>query len=200
MAETIYNFHQLNGAKGFKVVHINIRSLSKKIDQIRSILQCSTIDILTLSETWLHTKVDSQVIEIQGYTNYRLDREIYNKNHTKKRGGGLITFVKEGSMDVYVQDHVSTKDIEIQWLKIKRENSKTILIANVYRPPSGKVDQAIKLIEKGIPSYQIPNEETIIIGDFNPPTTKKLSFSRGQILLNKRSAPLLGILRPQIRF
>ena len=147
MDNSIHNFYQLGRAKGFKMVHLNIRSLPKKIDQLRSILQASSIDVFTLSETWLHSKIDSQMIDIPGYTHFRWDREVENNNQKKKKGGGLITYVKNSGMDVYVQkpECVSTNDIEIQWLKIKRPNSKTVLIANMYRPPTGKVDQAIKI-------------------------------------------------------
>ena len=131
MDKSIYNCYQLSKAKGFKMVYLNIRSLPQKLYQLRAILQASNRDVITKSDTWLHSKVDSQMIDIQGYTAYRLDRETQNAELKQKRGGGLITYIKNGSMDVYVQntENVSTKDIEVQWLKIKRENTKTILLA-----------------------------------------------------------------------
>ena len=157
------------------------------MDQLRIILQSSNIDIFTLSETWLHSKIDNQLIEIQGYTTFRLDRCYCSQNNSTsaKRGGGLLTYVRTSSLDVYVQEatNTSTKDIEIQWLKVKRKNAKTITLANVFRPPTGKVNQAIKILEKGLNSLAKQNEEVVIIGDFNidyknqkSPAYKKIRF------------------------
>ena len=185
MDSKIQNFFQLQKQKGLKMIHLNIRSLLKKIDQLRTILEGSNIEIFTLSETWLHSKVDTHMIQIQGYTAYRLDRETMNANLTTKRGGGLVTYVKNTSLDVYVKDaeNTSTKDIEIQWFKIKRKNTKTITLANVYRPPNGNLDRAIKTIEKGLRALVQPNDETVILGDFNidyknknSPKFKKIKF------------------------
>ena len=166
MDEKIYNFFQLNAAKGFKIVHLNIRSLLKKIDQLRVILEGSTVDIFTLSETWLNDKIDSQLLHIQGYNVLRQDRGA--SNLVKKRGGGLITYVKS-SMDVYVQEaeNMVTKDLEVQWLRIARKNAKNLVIANVYRPPTGNVKQALKKLGDSINSLKKYNEELIILGDFN---------------------------------
>ena len=84
---------------------------------------------------------------------------------------------------VYDAEGTSTNNLEIQWLKIKRKNTKTILLANVYRPPHGKLDQAIKTIEKSLVSLIKNNEEVIILGDFNidyknmkSPNYKKIKF------------------------
>ena len=82
----ISSFKDLSQRKGVKIVHLNIRSLLPKIDQLRQILVEAKIDIITLSETWLKPEIDTQLVEIDGYTCYRLDR---NKGTTgKKRGGG----------------------------------------------------------------------------------------------------------------
>ena len=129
MSSPIQNFFELKNEKGFKIVHINIRSLLKKIDQLRLILEASNIDIFTISESWLHSKIDTGLIQIEGYNAYRLDREGHNTK--KKRGGGLLTYVKK-SYDVYVQDseNISTNDLEIQWFKIAKHRMKTITLAN----------------------------------------------------------------------
>ena len=181
MDDKIYNFHQLSRVKGFKIVHLNIRSLPRKIDQLRLILTNSNIDIFTLSETWLHKKIDPHLIHIQGYKTVRLDRAT---SPAKKRGGGLLIYVKE-DIDVQTQEQecMSSKDLEIQWIRIKRPHSRNILLANIYRPPGGNLNQAIKLLGKGINSIRKLNEELVILGDFNvdysnkkSPSYKKVKF------------------------
>ena len=180
MDNKILNFFQLQKQKGFKMVHLNIRSLLKKIDQLRAVLEGSNIEIFTLSETWLHSNIDTHMVQIQGYTAYRLDRKTLNTNlTTTKRGGGLITYIKNTSLDVYVKDaeNMSAKDIEIQWFKIECKHAKTITLANVYRPPSGNLDKAIKIIEKSLRSLVKPNEEVVILGDFNIDYKNKSSLN-----------------------
>ena len=84
----------------------------------------------------------------------------------------------------------SSKDIEIQWLKIKRKNSKTILLGNIYRPPTGKVEQAIKIIEKGLNILQELNEEVIVLGDFNIDYKNKKSINYRKLKNFERSNSL----------
>ena len=80
------DFDSLKNLKGFKVVHLNIRSIVKKIDQIRLLLQDTPTDILTVSETWLRPHLNTELVEIEGYKIYRLDRTC-NGTSKKKRGG-----------------------------------------------------------------------------------------------------------------
>ena len=183
MDDTIYNFHQLNGTKGFKIVHLNIRSLPRKIDQLRLILEGSTIDIMTLSETWLHSKIDAQLVHVQGYNTYRLDRTI-RQGAKVKRGGGLVIYAKT-SLDVYVQEAecTSNADVEVQWVRVRRHRSKDLVLANVYRPPLGKVEKALKQLGQNLDSLAKPTDEVLIMGDFNvnyqnqrSPNYKKIKF------------------------
>ena len=188
MDTKIYNFHQLKGAKGFKIVRINIRSLPKKIDQLRVILESSNIDIFTISETWLHNKIDSQLIQIPGYETIRLDRV---SNSHKKRGGGLNIYARKTLNTKILKLENSSKDLEIQWIKIVRDHAKNILLANIYRPPTGNLNQAISTLEKGITSFNKSNEEIVILGDFNvdyknkkSPNFKKSSLRKQTPLTN----------------
>ena len=76
----------LRNYKGLKVVHLNVRSLVKKIDQIRLLVDGAGIDILTISETWLKSHLSSSLVTLQGFQTFRQDRNF--KSKTKKRGGG----------------------------------------------------------------------------------------------------------------
>ena len=215
MDDKIYNFFQLSQAKGVKIVHLNIRSLVKKIDQLRLIIEGSNIDIITLSESWLHQGLNSQLISVQGYKLFRLDRSTHTN---KKRGGGLVTYVRD-SLDVYVHETNSTssKDIEVQWLCISKDKSKDIIIGNVYRPPTGNLSSAIKTLEEGITSLSSPSQELVILGDFNvdyknqkSPNFKKIKFferanSLDQKISNatrntKHSSTLLDVIFTNIKY
>ena len=82
-------FDELSSVKGFTMVHLNIRSIVKKIDQIKILLQKSSIDIVTFSETWLKSHLHSTPFEIEGHKLLRQDRLPAGKR--SKRGGGLLT-------------------------------------------------------------------------------------------------------------
>ena len=147
----ISSFKDLSQRKGVKIVHLNIRSLLPKIDQLRQILVEAKIDIITLSETWLKPEIDTQLVEIDGYTCYRLDR---NKGTTGKKrgGGGLATYIKnELATEVVTSDMTTSNNhIEIQWIELRRPKAKNILLANAYRPPGGAVKRATDYIAKSI--------------------------------------------------
>ena len=55
-------------AIGLSVVHLNVRSLPGKTDQLRLLCQRNGADIITLSETWLNKGIDDDKIELPGYS------------------------------------------------------------------------------------------------------------------------------------
>ena len=183
MAE-INSFEDLNRAKGFKIVHLNVRSLTKKMDQIRTLMHLSNIDVLTLSETWLKSHLHSNIYNLDSYTSYRLDRAV--KSNRGKRGGGLITYIndKHSSVSESLEDlNVSDEHIEAQWLLIHRPHCKNIVIGNIYRPPSGNLKSALKYLDECLKVINISKVDVYLIGDLNvnyknksSPDYKKLHF------------------------
>ena len=77
---SISTFETLSAAKGLKFIHLNVRSLTKKIDQIRTLLADTTLDVLTFSETWLKQYLNTKVVHLDGYKSFRLDRATKGKN------------------------------------------------------------------------------------------------------------------------
>ena len=138
----IQNLQDLKGLKGIKMVHCNVRSLVKKIDQIRLMIEGSEVDILTLSETWLKQYLTTPLISIDGYQTFRQDRQTESKKG-RKRGGGLVSYVGDkhaASCEIIDELNVSNKDIEAQWLYMHRPNCKDVVVCNVYRPPKGDLN------------------------------------------------------------
>ena len=163
--KSILNLRQV---KGFKAVHLNIRSLPKKIDQLRILLHDSGIDVFTISETWLKESLNSKLFDIEGFNSYRLDRAGNCKN--KKRGGGLITYIhsKHAASTVSLGNlDASVRDIEVQWLKICRPHCKDVIIGNLYRPPTGKLANAIEYIDECLKSLNLTKNDVFILGDIN---------------------------------
>ena len=78
------DFSCLNG-KGLHFLHLNIRSLPNKIDELRTIIHNTKAAVVGISESWLdHTFTDEE-IRIDGFCTLRNDRN--------REGGGVCTLV-----------------------------------------------------------------------------------------------------------
>ena len=180
----IIDFQTLGEAKGVKMVHLNVRSIVKKIDQLRILLNGSKIDILTISESWLKPHIHSDLVSISGFEHLRLDRS--TKIKSRKRGGGLLTYVnsKHSSLcEPLVELNKSNEYIEVQWVLIHRPQCKNVVVCNVYRPPSGDLKKAVNYLEECVKTINMSKVDLFILGDLNvnyknraTPNFKKLHF------------------------
>ena len=73
--------------RGFKIFHLNVRSITHKMDSIRLHLKDNNLDVPTFSETWLSPKVTDTEITFPGYSIVRKDRN--------SRGGGVAIFLRD---------------------------------------------------------------------------------------------------------
>ena len=165
-------------------MHLNIRSLSSKSDQLRVILANNNLQVVTISETWLNSSHTDQNTHINGFTSFRSDRS-YPSNGTK-RGGGLITYMSPEFADNTVPmtklNHCSI-NLEAQWLKVKRDRTSNLIICNLYRPPNGELSEAISYLNTCLNSLNVSKNDIFLLGDRNvnyknilSPNYKKLSF------------------------
>jgi len=58
--------------KGLHAIHLNIRSLLPKIDQLRAWLSYINPNIITLSETWLTNSTTDAIIHLENYVMYSI--------------------------------------------------------------------------------------------------------------------------------
>ena len=176
MDNTVDNFEALSLLKGFKLVHMNVRSLSKKIDQIKLLLADSNLDVITMSETWLSDSVHSGTVTLDNYVMYRQDRDF--RLVSKKRGGGLLTYIHNkhaaDSEQMSEMDRAS-KDIEAQWSIIHRPHCKNVIICNVYRPPKGNLEKALDYLNECLHEMDMAKNDVFIMGDMNVNYKNQLS-------------------------
>ena len=183
---TVDTLDALKAAKGFKLVHLNVRSLVKKMDQIRLMLNNSHIDVITFSETWLKPHLHTKLVELTGYEPVRLDRNTKSGKHVKKKGGGLITYVKQNhASDLESLDalNISNEYMEAQWVYIHRPSCKNVIVCNMYRPPTGDLSKAIVYLDNSLKSFNLSKTDIFLLGDMNvnyknkkSPAYKKLQF------------------------
>lgn len=71
----LFSWIAIDTVKGLNIIHFNIRSLIPKIDLIRVWVSQHKPDVLTVSETWLHSKISDNEIKLDDYlSSYRADR------------------------------------------------------------------------------------------------------------------------------
>ena len=58
------------------------------------------IDVLCISETWLHAQLDDKEVSVEGY-------DIIRKDRTNKRGGGVCVYVKSSFTIIDRNDTIS---------------------------------------------------------------------------------------------
>jgi len=75
--------------RGLKFVHQNIRSLRKKLNELRVFLtQSPRIHIIALTETWLNSNISDAEVSLPGFTLFRRDRLV-------RKGGGVAVYVSD---------------------------------------------------------------------------------------------------------
>jgi len=94
----------------------NIRGgFASKLDEFQALFNDSNIDIAVLTETWLHSDINSDMLHIPGYRLFRLHRR------GGRQGGGVAIYVKSG-ISCYPLPDLSHDNLEVLWL-LYRPNS-----------------------------------------------------------------------------
>ncbi len=75
----------LQKLRGLSFASYNIRSLVRKLDDVKLLLMRSDLNVLALSETWLNSAISNDELNIQGYTLHHLDHGL----GSSKTGGGV---------------------------------------------------------------------------------------------------------------
>ena len=177
-------------------MHLNTRSLFKKIDQCRIMFEASNIDIITISETWLTKNIPTSSIQIQGYLSLRQDRSSAGTN--KKRGGGLVTLIHETHKDL-PDLSTSNKHCEVLWTKLAMPNCRNMIVCNIYRPPGGKMAKCIEYLELCRGSVNINKTDVIVLGDLNVDFANKATADYKKLSFFLKSNQLSQLIKMSTR-
>ena len=110
---------------------MNINSLTKHIDELRTLLFDFSIDIISINETKLDDTIKSCEVHIPRYEFIRRDR--------KRQGEGVGFYVKT-SINFVVCSNLNAPNLVNLCVEIRKPNSKPFLIATWYRPPCSSID------------------------------------------------------------
>lgn len=176
-----YDVEFVKNAKGLKLVHLNVRSLLANIDEVRVNLLDGSFDIVTLSETWLHSQCSDSLLQTEGYTLYRHDRQTKTPGGKVKRGGGIAVYIKdEMNVTVWPLLSVSNSDLELLSISAKLGHNRHINLFSVYRPPTGRLQPALDVLNDNITELRkTMSGEIVVLGDFNIDLISNTRQSRG---------------------
>ena len=149
---------------GIKIGALNIRSLYKKVDDIKLLLADSKLDYLGLSESWLNSSVIGPEIEIEKYKMFRFD---WDAGSGKRGGGGIVVYTNAQRNFEHLSDwDICAGDIECLWTKLNLKATRPTFIGCIYRPPEANIDNFLSILEnKILDIYEHGIADLIFLGD-----------------------------------
>ena len=179
-----------SNVKGVKFIHMNTRSLYRKIDEIR--LLYAKFDFICCSETWLDDRYTDTMLMIDSMKLFRLDRPPVTRGFYRfNNGGGVCIYVDPkwiSYCSLYEPGIATCSDFEIITLKINKPCFKTFCVSSIYKPPKGDADKCIKFLNEIMSGN--PNYEYWFLGDFNIDFLKRNVTSTKKIISSIRTLGL----------
>ena len=160
--------------KGLKMLHLNIRSLLRNIDEVKLLLTQNIVHIFSVNETWLDESVSNDEINIDGFRVVRKDR---NRN-----GGGIAIYIRN-DLNFKVLEHISLNNLEALPLLIGTNHAKPFVFVSWYRPPNSPIC-IFDYYEELLVFLDNFHHDIIIMGDINC-DIKKLPLTNNTKRLNE---------------
>lgn len=132
------------------LLHINIQSLKKKLNELEALAKITKADIITVNETWLEEN-DEQFFKIQGYDAYFNSRE--------DGYGGSCIYIQNGILVKSVKKIVQYNSIIVEL----DDTQKNFKIITTYRPPREDCRNFLTFLEHNLLSHK----NSIIMCDSN---------------------------------
>ena len=148
---------KLGAKKGVVIASINVNSLSLHLDEIKCLVKEKDVHILALNETKLDKDISDRVLEIEGYSFERLDR---NRN-----GGGVAIYCRN-TFECSKRGDIPISTLEMICVEIKPPKAKPYLVLSWYRPPSATIE-TFENLERALRFLESEDKETILLGDTN---------------------------------
>ena len=136
----------------------------------------SNLDYLCLSESWLHSKALTTLIDIPGYTCFRKDRET-------GRGGGVVIYIRDSFKTASIELDYNDIPIECIGVTIHLSPEMRFRIIVLYNHPThtnsfyNALEKLLKIVSH--------KTEVIIFGDFNVNWANKKSRSKLKSTMSK---------------
>ena len=165
-----FNKAKFNSSKSLSILHYNIHSINKHIDQFRTLIKLLhsdnfEFDIIAISESKINNKsAPPSDIKISNY------HEPVSTPSEANKGGVLlyvnknINFIPRPDLNIY-----SPKLLESAFIEIKNDNRSNTIVGVIYRHPSMDADDFNTLYLNPLMTKlnRENNKKICIAGDFN---------------------------------
>ena len=154
----------------FTMIHLNIASLQRHIDELRSFLTLLNhpFDIIAITETRLHAQATLVDVNIDGYD--------FIHKETSTQNGGVALFIKScHEFEPFNQSSVFPEKIcETVFVEVKHKSEKKIVIGCIkivigciYRHHTPISDFSSEFLEKTLQKITKSKKTCVLLGDFN---------------------------------
>ena len=151
----------LHNPSYFSVLHLNARSLSKNIDNLKLLLGSlqKSFYAICVSETWL-TDLSSDEVEIPGYKFISSHRVI---------SGGTGIYLQEHFENSLRSDcnHSDPDAIESLFVEINNPHGKNIVVRAIYRPPNQNTTAFLDIFNNILSKVFREDKYCYLGGDYN---------------------------------
>ena len=152
----IFFKHNNKHKRGFKIAHLNIRSLIAHIEEFRIYIKTRNFDIISINETMLDYTISDHEISVPGCDFVQNDRH--------RNGGGVVLYIRN-SINFKIRHDLMMDSLELS-VEIFKPKVKSLIINTWYRPPNALID-IFDDFELCIQKMDTEDKEIIFIGDFN---------------------------------
>ena len=147
-----------------KIAHLNIRLLKscEHLFLLQHTVEEHDFDIFTISETWLDSTVDNEVMQLPRFVFFLQDQGEH------KSGGGLAVYIKDTFKATLFEDisGISNENFQQLWIKVQVQHCKSIFICTVYRP-HGTTLAFSDSLSRSLLDMLLHGNDIIILGDLN---------------------------------
>lgn len=153
----------IGGKRKFRCLYTNARSIrnKNKLDELELRMREEEIDIVGITETWVHNGISDAELSIEDFVLFRKDRGIEGKC----RGGGVMVYIRK-VMDATLVYEDESKGSESIWIRIKGERANYLIVGVCYRSPTSS-DAEDRCLMDCI--NLVSSKLVLIMGDFNYP-------------------------------
>ncbi len=131
--EQLEDYVNTDPPNNFSLMHVNIRSLYKNVDQLKSCLSQlnKNISVIGLSETWLKDTSCKNYLDIPGFN-------LETNKRNERVGGGVALYIVSNLCYTHRPDLKSNyKSLESIFVEIiPSGKQKNIIVGVIYKPPN----------------------------------------------------------------
>ncbi|XP_033118226.1 uncharacterized protein LOC117117864 [Anneissia japonica] len=102
-----------------------------KVDELRMLINDKQPDVCCICESWITSDTATERYSIEGYN-------VFNYCRSNRKGGGILTYVKDNIAAEIFSDIVVPDELEAQWLVLKHPRlprvAPYIVLGSVYLP------------------------------------------------------------------